>query len=173
VAATNTDLDSLVRDGSFREDLYYRIDVLTIEIPPLRERLEDIPLLVEHFIDRFNAVQGKTIVGISEDAMSCLMAYDYPGNVRELENIVERAFILCRADQIGVPHLPEHLRRSPHHLAHGGERLSSFDHVEASLITAALEQHGWNCTETARSLGIHRTTLYRKMKSLGIERPSG
>jgi len=169
VAATNRHLPDLVRAGQFREDLFYRINVVCLKIPPLRERMEDIPLLVDHFISRFNRVQGREISGTTDEAMACLMSYQYPGNVRELENIIERAFVLCRAGEIDRHHLPDFLcapvaassaaRRSP-----GG-----LEQIEATFLATALERNGWNRLKTARELGIHKTTLFRKMKRLGID----
>jgi len=163
VAATNKDLAELVRQGSFREDLFYRIRVIHLKIPPLRERREDIPLLVEHFIARFNRLQGKQITGVSEQAMARLMQYDYPGNVRELENFIEHAFVLCRGERIELHHLPPELR------APSGEEAPSepmtLRAMEYYLIEAALRRHGGNRTRAARELGINPSTLYRKLKS--------
>ena len=171
IAATNRDLDELVREGRFREDLYFRVDVVRIRVPPLRERMEDIPLLVEHFIERFNRIQDKKIGGVTDDALDLLMAYHYPGNVRELENVIERAFVLCRDGKIQPKHLPENitgpsLREEP-------PRCECMDpppqdSLEAEYMLSALKRNNYNCQETARSLGIHRTTLYRKIKRLGI-----
>jgi PAS domain S-box-containing protein len=170
VAATHRDLSALVKEGKFREDLYYRVNIVKLEIPPLRDRLEDVPLLVEHFVDRFNTLQGKEIMGVSDNALACLMAHDYPGNVRELENLVERAFILCRTGQIERQHLPEPLcLQAP--LGKGSGEIDSFKQMEASFLMSALRQHNWNRTETAKALGIHKTTLFRKIKALGLEPP--
>jgi PAS domain S-box-containing protein len=170
VAATHRDLAERMRAGAFREDLYYRINVVTLDIPPLRERLEDVPLLVEHFIDRFNTLQGKTLAGVSDDTLACLMAHDYPGNVRELENVIERAFILCRGDVIEREHLPEPLCSRPPAAAAGGER-GAFRKLEASFLMNTLRRHNWNRTATARALGIHKTTLFRKLKALDLHPP--
>ena len=170
VAATHRDLAALVKEGTFREDLYYRINIVKLEIPPLRDRLEDVPLLVEHFVDRFNTLQGKELMGVSDDALACLMSHDYPGNVRELENFVERAFILCRSGVIEREHLPSPIC---HQIAGvgGGGGSDSFKQVEASFLMSSLRQHNWNRTETARALGIHKTTLFRKIKALGLTPP--
>ena len=170
VTATHRDLAARVREKTFREDLFYRINIVKLEIPPLRDRLEDVPLLVEHFIDRFNTLQGKEIMGISDEALACLMSHDYPGNVRELENLIERAFILCRAGEIEKAHLPEPVC----HQASGtgrAESPDSFKQMEASFLMNVLRRHDWNRTETARALGIHKTTLFRKIKSLGLNPP--
>ena len=170
VTATHQDLATLVREKTFREDLYYRINIVKLEIPPLRDRLEDVPLLVEHFIDRFNILQGREITGVSDEALSCLMSHDYPGNVRELENLIERAFILCRSGRIEREHLPEPVcHQFP--AGRGGADLDSFRQMEASFLMNALRRHEWNRTETARSLGIHKTTLFRKIKALGLNPP--
>jgi len=170
VAATHQDLATLVKEKKFREDLYYRINIVKLEIPPLRERLEDVPLLVERFIDRFNILQGKEIVGVSNEALACLMSHDYPGNVRELENLVERAFILCRSGRIEREHLPEPVRAGTASGAMSGN-LDAFKQMEASFLMSTLRQHNWNRTETAKALGIHKTTLFRKFKALGLNPP--
>lgn len=170
IAATNKNLEELVRQGGFREDLFYRIHVFKIVLPPLRERMEDIPLLAEHFTARFNSLQKKDIKGISDEAMSVLMAYDYPGNIRELANIIERAFILCKTGFIEKKHLPESLFMRTADRA--GKDYSSLHDVQAAYLVAALKQNNWNCPVTARQLGMHKSTLYRKIKALGISLPS-
>jgi PAS domain S-box-containing protein len=168
VVATNQDLAKLTRKGRFREDLFYRVNVVQVAIPPLRKRKEDIPLLVEHFIARFNHLQGKSIQGVAVEALSLLMAHDWPGNVRELENVIERSFILCQEGFIGIEHLPEELT------ARGPTRSSSFsiqaahDMLDAQSIQAALERNDFNRSAAAKDLGIHKTTLYRKVKKLGM-----
>ena len=169
IAATNKDLDVLVREGSFREDLYYRINVFKIILPPLRERMEDIPLLIDHFIERFNVLQKKSIQGVSEEAMSALMSYSYPGNIRELANIIERAFILCKTDLIEKKHLPESLFAMSAN--HKDSEVSSLRDVEAAYLLNALKQNNWDRQKTARQIGIHKSTLYRKIKSLDIVLP--
>ena len=169
IAATNKDLDVLVREGSFREDLYYRINVFKIILPPLRERMEDIPLLIDHFIERFNVLQKKSIQGVSEEAMSALMSYSYPGNIRELANIIERAFILCKTDLIEKKTLPESLFAMSAN--HKDSEVSSLRDVEAAYLLNALKQNNWDRQKTARQLGIHKSTLYRKIKSLDIVIP--
>jgi PAS domain S-box-containing protein len=168
IAATNKNLLELVRKGLFREDLYYRINVLKLEVPPLRDRLEDIPLLVEHFIDRLSSLQGKEVTGVADDALACLMAYNYPGNVRELENIIERAFVLCHSGSIERKHLPANFCSMPCLDCPEATRLNSWGQVEAAFLMNALRRNNWNRLETARLLGIHKTTLFRKIKSLGL-----
>lgn len=168
IAATNRDLAKQVKLGMFREDLYYRVNVVRLELPPLRMRKEDIPILTEHFIAHFNALQKKSIQGVTTDALSLLMAHDWPGNIRELENVVERAFILCTRGSIGIAHLPEDLTmRYTERTAHKGMR-STRDLVEAQAIKKALERNGNNRLAAARELGIHKSTLFRKMKRYGI-----
>ncbi len=172
VTATHQDLAALVEEKKFREDLYYRINIVKLQIPPLRDRIEDVPLLVEHFIDRFNTLQGREVMGVSDEALSCLMSYHYPGNVRELENIIERAFILCRSGHIEREHLPQPVC---HQVPGGGPPadLDSFKQMEASFLMNALRRHNWNRTETAKALGIHKTTLFRKIKALGLQLQKG
>jgi len=169
VTATNRDLEKLVKTREFREDLYYRINVVRIKLPPLRERREDIPLLINHFIRRFNNLKKKLITDISPDALAILMSHDYPGNIRELENIIEHAFVLCRGTVINIDNLPEDIRpKETKPLA----KLASMDDLEAVYISEALKKNNWNRKKTAEELGIHKTTLWRKMKKLGINIPS-
>ncbi len=171
MVATNKDLAEQVRGGVFREDLYYRVNVVRIELPPLRRRKEDIPLLVEQFVARFNRLQQKTVPGITSEALSLLMAHDWPGNIRELENAIERAFILCNEGRIGIEHLPEELTARG---AAGGEASgahSAHDILDAQAIRAALERKAFNRLAAAKELGIHKTTLFRRMKKLGISLP--
>ncbi|MCP4685436.1 MAG: PAS domain-containing protein [bacterium] len=170
IAASNRRLDALVKKGSFREDLFYRLNVVQIALPPLKDRREDIPLLVDHFIRRFNFRKNKSIEGYSPDVLAVLMHYDYPGNVRELENIVEHAFVLCRGVIIELPCLP------PDFLAGAGRAprkpLTTVDDFERKLIEETLINHQWNRTRAAAELGMHATTLWRKLKKLGISPPS-
>jgi len=164
VAATNKDLAELVRQGKFREDLFYRIHVIHLKLPPLRERREDIPLLVDRIIAKFNRLQGKDIAGVSEEAMVRLMEHNYPGNVRELENIIEHAFVLCPSGWIELRHLPPELRPAgPSEGDLGGSM--SLRSMEQHLIAAALRRHNGNRTRAARELGINVSTLYRKLKA--------
>lgn len=169
ITATNKDLFKLVKSGKFREDLYFRINVVKLKIPSLRNRKEDISLLVEHFIQKFNRLYEKGITGINENALSCLMIYDYPGNVRELENIIERAFVLCKTKEITITDLPEgicQLQSLPDR-----DNYNSFKNMETAFLINALKQNHWNKTKTAKQLGIHKTTLFRKIKALGITTP--
>jgi PAS domain S-box-containing protein len=172
IAATNRSLDELVAGGRFRQDLYYRVNVVRLLLPPLRERKEDIPLLVDHFVARFNRLQGKTIAGVSDPVLSCLMAHDFPGNVRELENVIEHAFVLCRGGMIEARHLPEPLRSVVCGTCpESGQAVSSLEDMEKVFIAAALRRNRWNRRKTAKDLGIDRSTLRRKIRALGIEVP--
>jgi len=171
IVATNKDLTDQVRQGFFREDLYYRVNVVRIELPPLRSRKEDIPLLVEQFIARFNRLQMKSVQGIAEEALSLLMAHDWPGNIRELENVIERAFILCNEGRIGIRHLPDELTARGAAGRAGADARSAHDILDAQAIRAALESNAFNRLAAAKSLDIHKTTLFRRMKKLGISLP--
>jgi DNA-binding NtrC family response regulator len=164
VAATNKDLAELVRQGRFREDLFYRVRVIHLKIPALRERREDIPLLIDRLVAKFNRLQGKDIAGVSEEVLARLMEHDYPGNVRELENIVEQAFVLCRGGRIELHHLPPELRPAAARPDGAGGPMS-LRSMERYLIEAALQRHGGNQARAARDLGIDPSTLYRKLKS--------
>jgi len=174
LAATNKDLRKLVKKGSFREDLYYRVDVVRLELPDLRDRREDIPLLVEHFITHFNRLQGKDVLGVSPETMALLLEQDYPGNVRELENTIEHAFVLCRSGMIETRHLPARIRECADPAAAGRPASGgavTLKAMETTLIADALRRHAGNRKAAARELGIHPSTLFRKVKALGIELP--
>ncbi|MGD2108040.1 MAG: sigma 54-interacting transcriptional regulator [Phycisphaerae bacterium] len=171
VAATNKDLRKLVRKGSFREDLFYRINVIRLQVPDLRDRREDIPLLVERFVSKFNSLQNKDVVGVSEDTLAVLMEHDYPGNVRELENIIEHAFVLCRSGMVHPHHLPPELRGSQEPVRSRTAGARTLKALEALHIADALRRNEGNRTAAARELGINPSTLFRKMKSLDIRAP--
>jgi len=168
IAATNQPLDKLIEKGRFRDDLYYRVNVMKLVLPPLRNRREDIPLLVEHFIDHFNRTKNKMITGVSPDVLGILMNHNYPGNIRELENIIEHAFVLCRTDTITGDCLPSHLTggREPEKIP-----AASVGDFEKQMILQVLRKHDWHRTRTAEELGIDKSTLWRKMKKLGIKAP--
>jgi len=172
IVATNRDLAEQMRKGVFREDLYYRVNVVRVELPPLRRRMEDIPLLVERFIERFNHLQQKTIQGMTTEALSLLMAYHWPGNVRELENAIERSFITCQNGFIDVAHLPDELAPPRAAPTPGTNIRAAHDLLDAQAIRTALAENDNNRTAAARSLGIHKTTLFRRMKKLGIAFPA-
>ena len=171
IAATNKDLRKLVRKGAFREDLYYRVNVFRLELSRLRDRREDIPLLVAHFITKFNRLQNKAIAGVSEEVMAILMEHDFPGNVRELENIIEHAYVLCRSGLIEVRHLPPRLRDKESRGSWVGRTGITLKELEAIHISDALRRHGGNRTAAAKELGINPSTLFRKIKSLKLEVP--
>jgi PAS domain S-box-containing protein len=173
IAATNRNLAALVKSGEFRQDLYYRINVMKVDLPPLRQRREDIPLLVQHFIAVFNAVQNKNIVGVSPDVLGVLTAHDYPGNVRELQNVIEHAFVLISDGQIELEHLPGDL--VPVFVRHAGGRkmLETVKASEAQAIREAIGRNGGNRLAAARELGMHKSTLFRKARLLGIALPKG
>jgi PAS domain S-box-containing protein len=169
LAATNRDLYGMVKKGVFREDLYYRINVVTVKLPPLRERRGDIPLLCDQFIKQFNPRYGKSIAGISQEAMEALLAHEFPGNIRELENAIEHAFVFCKEAMIGVRHLPAALQEGTvtpdrEMLAH----ISGFDELERLYLGAVLKETGGNKQLAAVRLGVHKATLFRKLKKLGI-----
>lgn len=169
VAATNRDLPALVHQGAFREDLYYRIRVIPLHIPSLRERREDIPLLVEFIIAKFNRLHDRTIAGVADDVMARLMELDFPGNIRQLENIIEQAFVLCRGDIVEMHHLPIELR--PKETIPATNSMMSLEAMERFLIEKALRRHAGNRTKAAQQLGIDPSTLYRKMKAMAIPPP--
>ena len=170
LAATNKDLGRQISEGKFRDYLYYRIRVVQLKLPPLRQRREDIPLLVEHLVAKFNVLQGKDITGVADEVMARLMNYEYPGNIRELENIIEQAFVLCRGGLIELHHLPPEL-------VPWGEKSPTTSHpmslqaMEKHLVTEALRRHSGNRRKAARDLDIDPSTLYRKIKILQIETP--
>jgi PAS domain S-box-containing protein len=169
LGATNRDLEEDVRSGRFRQDLYFRLNVVRIDLPPLRAHAEDIPILVQHFVRRFNSLQGRRIVGVSESAMARLLAHHYPGNVRELENAIEHAFVVCAGSVIEAADLPPQLAAavaSPRELQ--PQHLSPLDAAEAAAIREAIECAGGRRAAAARSLGISRNTLWRKMQRYGI-----
>jgi PAS domain S-box-containing protein len=170
VAATNRNLAKLVQNGRFRDDLYYRIRVIHLVLPALRQRREDIPLLMDHIVAKFNRLQGKDIAGVSVEAMARLMEHDFPGNVRELENIIEQAFVLCRGGIIELHHLPPELRASLYTSAEGLSPMS-LQTMEKLLITEILQRCNGNRKLAARDLGVDVSTLYRKIKAFGIDVP--
>jgi len=176
IAATNQSLENLVASGNFRTDLYYRIKVFRMVLPPLRERREDIPLLAEHFIKKFSAINSRNIDGINPDAILRLMEHNWPGNVRELENVIEYATIVCKTNRISAENLPDDLsserstRTSPikFNNNHLGNRLKELEKI---YICDLFEQHRYNRKAVAQDMGIHPSTLWRKMKQLGIAFP--
>ncbi len=166
IAATHQNLEKLVEKGEFREDLYFRINIIKLSLPSLLDRKEDIPILVDHFIDRFNHLTGKEIVALSQKAIAALMLYDWPGNVRELENAIEHAFVLCRGDMIRLHNLPDRMvPKRDVMLVPTGLTLKE---IEKHAIQQALQKNQWKKMATARELGIDKNTLRRKINRLEI-----
>ncbi len=173
ITATNHDLEQLVAKGTFRQDLYYRINVVKLELPPLRNRKEDIPLLIEHFIHKFNILNNKEIQGVSPDILPVLMAYDYPGNIRQLENVIEYISVVCRGNLVCKEHLPDYLKKQiktdpcpltenarPEHIP--------FYELEKHFLLEILNKNKWNKSASAKEMGIHPSTLWRKLKKYKI-----
>ncbi len=184
ILASNQSLEKLVASGQFRQDLYYRINVVSIELPPLRERIGDIVVLAEHFLQSKAKEAGRQITGFSPETIEALRRYAWPGNVRELENVVERAVVLSRATRIGIADLPPnvidnstsdlllppHARAGAAWIADGARSLrEALEEPERQIILAALEANDWNRQKTADQLQVNRTTLYKKIKQYGIE----
>ena len=183
VAATNADLETLVKEGTFREDLFYRLDVVPIELPPLRHRPSDIPVLVEHFVERFSERLGRPVSGISDEALAAMVEFQWPGNIRQLENAVERMVLLTDDSSLGVDDLPREVRDGRRDPEAGVETLRDdrlpegnlkdivrerSQKLERELIVRALDEDGWNVTHTAKRLGISRKGLQLKMKDYGL-----
>jgi transcriptional regulator with PAS, ATPase and Fis domain len=175
ILATNDNLSHAVAEGRFRQDLFYRINVINIELPALRERISDIPLLAQHFLEQVSEDAGKQMQGFSEEAIETLRRYRWPGNVRELQNVIERAVLLGKSDVICVEDLPENLASAaPVSMQPAGSRTlkAALEGPEREIIRQMLESNNWNRNITAEALGINRTTLYKKMKRLGLEKAS-
>ena len=166
VAATNQDLKQKVEDGEFRQDLYYRFKVVEINLPPLRNRYQDIPLLLDHFLKKFNILFSKNIRGISTDTLNVLMQHSWPGNIRELENTLEHAFVRCRAGIITVDHLPPEFNKISQQI--NFKDSPDRDQREALRIRSALKESGWNKSRAAEILGMSRRTIYRKIEQYDI-----
>jgi len=171
ILATNDDLSRLVAEGKFRQDLFYRINVINIELPPLRDRVGDLPLLADHFLKQVCEDAGKQVAGFTDEAMTALRCYRWPGNVRELQNVIERAVLLGRDNTIGLADLPGPMAAGTVHVepAAGRTLKQALESPERQIIREALEAVDWNRNLTAENLGINRTTLYKKMKRLGLE----
>ncbi len=170
VAATNKDLRELISQGRFRDDLYFRLAVVKFDLPPLKDRREDIPYLTDHFISRFNARRGKNILSVSPEVMNILMRHNFSGNIRELENIIEYAFAVCHGRIIEVEHLPVELTTAEDNKHNQSSKKSIYPQGERKVILDALSRNKGHMTHTAEELGIHRTTLWRKIKQFGIKR---
>jgi len=169
VAATNKNLEEQIERGLFREDLYYRLNVIEVKIPALRERKEDIDVLARHFVEKYSRENNKKVAAITDEAMEILLNYPWPGNIRELRNVIERAVVLSGSDRIGVAELPERLKT-----ARSGKEVQTLkaklEYYEEKIIKDALQAHGWNKEEVAGELDVDLATLYRKIKKLGIEK---
>ena len=169
IAATKEDLINLIKKEKFRDDLFYRLNVVKIELPPLVKRRDDIPLLISHFIDKFNKRMGKAIEDVSKDVMNILMEYDYSGNVRELENIIEHASVMCQSNRIRTSHLPPELTpKRQKMIIDEKESHPPLQEFEKQLIKETLEKHNRKKTLAAKDLGLHRSTLWRKMRKYGL-----
>jgi len=170
IAATNRDLAAAVKDGGFRQDLYYRLNVVALSVPPLRERRADIPLLASFFISRFSARCKRKVVGLSDDARACLLNYDWPGNVRELENAIERAVVLGSAERLQIDDLPDSVLE---HGVRGGAVSTNYHHAvqeaKQQIVIAALTRAEGNRAEAARQLGLHPNNLHRLIRNLNIQ----
>ncbi|HDL08291.1 MAG TPA: PAS domain-containing protein [Desulfobacteraceae bacterium] len=173
ITATNKKLDQLVQQGKFRDDLYYRINVMKLELPLLRDRKEDIPLLIEHFISRFNRLHNKNICCVTNEVTAALLAYDYPGNVRELENIIEHCFVLCEGEIIEAKHLPASVLPALKTDKIESDSPATIKQMEIALISQSLQRNNGNKTATAKELGIDKSTLFRKLKVYDITDKTG
>ena len=168
VVASNHNLDRLVQEKAFREDLYFRINVMKLTLPGLAERKEDIPLLVDHFLENFNRKKKKKVLGITHEAMAALMFYEWPGNIRELENAIEHAFVLCKEELIGLRHLPAKILMEIN--ATFADKDTTLKEIEKTAILQALIRNNWKKLKTAKELGINKNTLRRKIVRYGIEK---
>jgi DNA-binding NtrC family response regulator len=177
VAATNRDLRAMVGDGRFRDDLYYRINVLSVDVPPLRERRDDIPVLIDYFLKKHTRNTSRLVRGLTPDTRRLMMDYSWPGNVRQLESAIERAILLCEGDLITVEDLPLEVRQEARPITEGAFKLPaegiSFEDVERSLIIQAMEQTDYNITKSAKLLGLTFRTLQYRLEKFGIKKPEG
>jgi DNA-binding NtrC family response regulator len=177
VAATNRDLRAMVSDGRFRDDLYYRINVLSVDVPPLRERRDDIPVLIDYFLKKHTRNTSRLVRGLTPETRRLMMDYSWPGNVRQLESAIERAILLCEGDLITVEDLPLEVRQEARPTTEGAFKLPaegiSFEDVERSLIVQAMEQTDYNITKAAKLLGLTFRTLQYRLEKFGIKRPDG
>ncbi|TWT33090.1 sigma-54-dependent transcriptional regulator [Blastopirellula retiformator] len=176
ILATNENLSSLVERGEFRQDLFYRVNVINLELPPLRQRISDIPRLAAHFLEEVRQDTGRQIRGFTEEALSALQRYQWPGNVRELQNVIERSVLLSKSEMIGPGELPAAIASGAPvsvQRTNGRTLKEALEAPERQIILETLESNGWNRNLTADELGINRTTLYKKMKRLGLEDMAG
>jgi two-component system response regulator AtoC len=176
IAATNVDLKRVIASGAFREDLYYRLNVVPIAVPPLRSRHQDIPLLVDHFVRKYNQRFGKRIGGLSPEALAALQDYRWPGNVRELQNVVERAVALGEGPQVQLEDLPMDVVIGERHLRDGDPPTvplaEALDQFERQIVSRVLDRVRWSQSEAAEILGLHRNTLFRKIAKWGLAPPT-
>jgi DNA-binding NtrC family response regulator len=177
VAATNRDLRAMVADGRFRDDLYYRINVLSVDVPPLRERRDDIPVLIDYFLKKHTRNTSRLVRGLTPETRRLMLDYSWPGNVRQLESAIERAILLCEGDLITVEDLPLEVRQESRPVTEGAFKLPSegisFEDVERSLIIQAMEQTDYNITKSAKLLGLTFRTLQYRLEKFGIKKPEG
>ena len=177
VAATNRDLRAMVGDGRFRDDLYYRINVLSIDVPPLRERRDDIPVLIDFFLKKHTRNTSRLIKGLAPETKRILNDYGWPGNVRQLESAIERAILLCEGDLISPEDLPSEVRQESSSVVTGGFKLPAeginFEEVEKNLILQAMDQTDYNITKAAKLLGLTFRTLQYRLEKFGIKRADG
>jgi DNA-binding NtrC family response regulator len=177
IAATNRDLRAMVADGRFRDDLYYRINVLSIDVPPLRERREDIPVLIDYFLKKHTRNTSRLVRGLTPETRKLMVNYSWPGNVRQLESAIERAILLCEGDEITLDDLPSEVRQEVGPTAEGAFKLPAeginFEEVERNLITQAMEQTDYNITKAAKLLGLTFRTLQYRLEKFGIKKPEG
>jgi DNA-binding NtrC family response regulator len=167
IAATNKVLEEQIKKGLFREDLYYRLNVIEVKIPPLRERKEDITVLAQHFIEKYSKENNKKVTGITDEALAVFNSYSWPGNIRELRNVVERAVVLSGSSTIGLAELPDKIKTQD--ISTGMQTLKDkLDYCEEKIVKEALQANDWRKEETALQLGVDLATLYRKIKKLGI-----
>jgi two-component system response regulator HydG len=166
IAATNKNLTEEMKKGTFREDLYYRLNVIPILVPPLREREDDIPLLASYFLQKFSQERKKEVISFSSEVMETLLAHSWPGNVRELENVVEHAVIITKQEQVFIKDLPQYLLLKPLPT----QEFATLQDYEKNLILKTLQETNWNKHKAAKKLNINRSTLYGKMKRYGLKK---
>ena len=168
ISATKDNLAELIKDNKFRDDLFFRLNVMKIELPPLRERRDDIPLLINRFIDKFNHRMGKNVLDVSPEVLNILMKYKYSGNIRELENIIEHAMVMCTNEQLLIEHLPDEVTEYASMAHSPGNPSEPLQKTECQTILESLKKYDWNKNKVADELKIHRSTLWRKMRKHGI-----
>ncbi len=171
ITATNKNLNKMLKTGEFRQDLFYRINVVRIDLLPLRKRMEDIPFLIEHFINKLNRIQNKKVTQIDDDVLELIMKHDFPGNIRELENIIEHAFVLCSEGSIQKKFLPSNILLSTSDTIANNDSIDPVRTAEIETVKNALKKHNYNRNAAAKFLGIHKSTLFRKINKFNIKLP--